>query len=884
MKKLALLALMYATYAAATITPKTPEKGEDGYYSINNVEELYGFAKLVDDATDDQEFPARLEADIVINKNLFEGVEINMADTLPPEPLCITSGDSCNFEKWNPMGDRRHHYYGHFDGQGHTISGVFINLPQRDSVGFFGTADGMIENLNIADSYIAGRIGVGGITGAGRGYLFSCSFSGTVRAQRFAGGIGGLRGGFATDCHNSGYIYAGSYAGGILASTFYRVDRCYNTGTVRSYGPAGGIVGELDPGRIERSYNAGIVMGGTSAGGIVGYYRQPVFKDTLIDSYNLGPVSGKSNVGALIGEIEGSEGLFSNCYALKGTAEITSSIGESDSIKFVDEAQLTDGTLLRLLNSRPFFNDWEQGETYPVLKNTKPKFRDGIFEIENEEQFMWFANYINEYKPTMGYLEFALVNDLVFNKNVQSSECVQKQEACDFAEWKPIYGHIYSDAPGFHGVFDGGFHTISGLYSSKSSGLFQQISWKGRVKNVILLDSYFTGNEPGAIALYNSGMVADCFSDAILVRDRELPSVGAIGGRGTVAYTSKGNTYEMRYMRKDLWFNGTKLSPYMSKVCQSRDDWSCEPNPEFDASATKKDQYTMGSYVAFPYPRIQNEENERRIYPYRNFRYPAESCIDSLGYLTFKYKIASDTEKVHVGFWFREDSLGPSFYVSPSFGVDISEAEGICATYTSDQDVYLSIKNYERYDTIECSIKIPKSQEISTVQTLFKDYQYSHRGADTTNSFDCSTVISHAQALWFEMDAAVAKNGAARIFEIGPKGTCKGNKKIADEPENFCYVGSPHSIIGENICKEPYALRESKHQPNVNLSLNGVIISFVGVTVGATYKVIDLKGNTVKSGFTTSGANLKDLKSGVYVVRIFEGNRAIFSKMILNRF
>lgn len=869
--------LMTAIIVNATITPVTPEKGKDGYYSINTVEELYGFAQLVNKNRTDNRINARLEADITINEGLFDGVE--MTDSTFPRPLCVQNGDSCAFEKWEPIGvygDRP--YYGHFDGQGHTVRGVFINRPDWDSVGFFGAAGGMIENLNIADSYISGERAVGGVIGAGRGYVFSCSFSGAVEGENGVGGIGGIRGGYTIDCRNDGYVraYGTGYsarAGGIVGSLIYVVDKCINTGTI-SGATAGGIVGNSD-GRVNRSYNLGSVYGTSYAGGIVGENDDFFSDDTLTNCLNLGPVTGEYKVGAIVG-LDG--GYTANSYALKGTAEELSDKTEPESVEFVDKESLTDGSLLKKLNSvsKPFVTDWEQGESYPVLKDTKPKFKDGVYEIENEEQFMWFADYINECKPTIGYLDFALVNDLVFNQNVQSSECVQKDSVCNFVEWEPIYGHEYDDAPGFHGELDGRFHTISGLYSSKSSGLFLQISHYGYVRDLILLDSYFTGNKPGSIAKYSNGKVLDCFSDAILKDDRSSPSSGS---RGLVADFNRFTYGETRSMNKGLWYDGKNLFPYHKKVCEYIDGTNCNLSVEFESSIDYMSPNRWNSFVTFPYN--SKSIDNQQIYPYKRIRYPAETSMDSLGYLSFKYKINNDTVNAHVGFWFREDTVLASYYLSGSYGVDISDAEGICATYTSDQDVFLNIERYNSKDTMVCSIKLPKTQEISTVQTSFKDYQYSYRGKDSSLE-NCSSVIAHAQAMWFEMKGSSAKEGGARIFEFGPKGTCKGNKKIAKEPEEYCYAGH-YKKFSQNFCKENLSIPSQANSisSEMEVALIGKTLLFSGVSSNAVFRVVDLKGNVVKTGLALPMVDLSAVKTGVYAVVVRDGARKLVKKVPL---
>lgn len=81
-------------------------------------------------------------------------------------------------------------------------------------------------------------------------------------------------------------------------------------------------------------------------------------------------------------------------------------------------------------------------------------------------------------------------------------------------EWKPI-GTSYNSS--FKGTFDGGGHTISGLYFNDSKknyvGLFGYVGEGGTVKNVTITDSYVSGSRcVGGICGNNNGIVQDCTS------------------------------------------------------------------------------------------------------------------------------------------------------------------------------------------------------------------------------------------------------------------------------------------------------------------------------------------------------------------------------------
>lgn len=170
------------SFAAYSGTPKTPSKvGE--CYQIGTAEELYGFAELVNDTTSgftpDSNTCVKLTADIVINEKVLIGDSLNKSDSLIP---------------WIPISV----FYGTFDGQGHTISGLYGTGTNRSyNMGFFlGLISATIKNLNIVDSYfqnlnVAGYLGA--ITAGGKDIsIENCTIQMNLMGRSDIGGLVGL--------------------------------------------------------------------------------------------------------------------------------------------------------------------------------------------------------------------------------------------------------------------------------------------------------------------------------------------------------------------------------------------------------------------------------------------------------------------------------------------------------------------------------------------------------------------------------------------------------------------------------------------------------------------------------------------------------------------
>lgn len=148
------------SFANYTGTPKTPNLVE-GCYSIGSAEELYGFAELVNDTTSsftqDSKTCVKLTADIVVNEKVLIGNSLNNSDSLIP---------------WTPINV----FYGTFDGQNHSISGLYlVRTGALNEAGFFLNLTGLseskpavVKNLKIKDSYFEGEACVGAIAGQAR--------------------------------------------------------------------------------------------------------------------------------------------------------------------------------------------------------------------------------------------------------------------------------------------------------------------------------------------------------------------------------------------------------------------------------------------------------------------------------------------------------------------------------------------------------------------------------------------------------------------------------------------------------------------------------------------------------------------------------------------
>ena len=155
--------------------------------------------------------------------------------------------------QWTPIGYwiSNTNYYsfgGHFDGNNHTISGLYIN-SSANRVGFFGYTDGAtILNLSVSGDTVAttGQY-AGGIVGYSSSLtITNCNNVGNISSALSCGGIVGYNYYMysssltITNCYNVGNI-SSSYSGGIVGNGTAHVTNCFYLDTCAANNTYGGL-------------------------------------------------------------------------------------------------------------------------------------------------------------------------------------------------------------------------------------------------------------------------------------------------------------------------------------------------------------------------------------------------------------------------------------------------------------------------------------------------------------------------------------------------------------------------------------------------------------------------------------------------------------------
>ena len=231
---------------------------------------------------------------------------------------------------WNPVGSSSAPFKGILDGNGKTISGLWIDRPNTDNVGLIANgAYATIKNLILKSVNIEGKDNVGSIIG----YCFNCNIvkcdlSGNISGNSFVGGcIGnGVQDNYLTDISSKIIVKGDNYTGGIIGKTYGgKLSNCKVYSDVEGIDYTGGICGRSSFGNSNYGFLAcvfvGNIIGNLNVGGICGTTSFGHTKNCFVT----GNINSKEdNIGGIVGEA--SSHVISNVY-FSGTLTGKNNVG-----------------------------------------------------------------------------------------------------------------------------------------------------------------------------------------------------------------------------------------------------------------------------------------------------------------------------------------------------------------------------------------------------------------------------------------------------------------------------------------------------------------------------------------------------------------------------
>jgi len=474
--RLTALAASAANESAWNGTTVEPGKDASGVYQIGTAEELAWLAAEINNSSNNsQSYSAVLTADIDLG-----------------------------YRPWTPIGcyvdwQNNHPYRGVFDGQGHTVSGLYVTALSNGYAGLFGYTSGSttIKNLTVEGEIRLEDVSttakhIGGIVGEANAKLERCVSRVRISAAGFGtrdtcavGGIAGKLSGAMTDCRFEGSIditckrggayisggvggLAGNAAGGALT-------RCVNTGavTVDKGTGVGGIAGITSREvTFTQCANTGHISNDTTAvlssgekpkggtGGILGVGKSGNVSISLC--YNTGTVSGTTIVGGILGGEAGDYGTsissgnpsltVENCYnaGLLDVGSRTNRIGSL--VGFPIAGQYRDGLYVLGSSSRQA-KGWfsSQGECITVLDtltaaaiNRTGDMVDSIAQLNSGcPLFMWQLEETASRSAVIAYLRS------YYTDNVRTAATPAQRDALEtqLAETEAVINAPSSKAP-----------------------------------------------------------------------------------------------------------------------------------------------------------------------------------------------------------------------------------------------------------------------------------------------------------------------------------------------------------------------------------------------------------------------------------------------------
>ena len=484
---------------------------------------------------------------------------------------------------WAPIGSDSSastQYSATFDGDGHTISNLFISRNSTNHVGLFGTtsATSAVRNVGLESANVTGQNYTGALIGSVYGTLLDASYStGSVAGNDNVGGLVG---------HSSG----ASGASGII-------QRSYSTASVTGSGQLiGGLAGSFG-GAIKASYATGAVTGADYVGGLVGS-----FSGGITASYFTGSATGTGgNVGGLMALNSFGVGTITDSYWNVTTSGIAddnnADTGEGKTTSQLQSPTQTNGYAgiyanwnLNLDSTAGGDDPWDFGTAseYPALKvewdgdGTPSAYEfgrqgrsapavavdydlddDGLIEVSDLAQLnamRWDLNgdgastdagYATAFpNPETGMgcpitaadaddndcLGYELTANLDFDTNGSGTANAGDTYYNGGAGWEPIG----TSASRFNTVFDGRGYTISNLFISRGAtdyvGLFGAAGAWIRARNVGLEDAAVTGQDNVGILLgETNGEVEFTYTTGSVVgRVRVGGLVGNSGRTGSI--------------------------------------------------------------------------------------------------------------------------------------------------------------------------------------------------------------------------------------------------------------------------------------------------------------------------------------------------------------
>ena len=235
-----------------------------------------------------------------------------LMDDIDLSPICHPADESKNLNEcsWMPIASNGA-WGGIFDGQGHTISNLYINNNDQ-CTGFFGAINSYYSQRSIIKNIIFENVQV---------YYNAVNYSSQP--------VGVL----ASSCHcadisnvqiNSGYVKGMSRLGGVIGyARDCSLTSCQNKAEINGEQIVGGIIGWCEDSQIKKCINYGNITAHSECGGLFGRIESQKNNQILI-SYcaNYGNIQGNFSVGGIMGVLYGKSNDIDHVFVAGNVSKI----------------------------------------------------------------------------------------------------------------------------------------------------------------------------------------------------------------------------------------------------------------------------------------------------------------------------------------------------------------------------------------------------------------------------------------------------------------------------------------------------------------------------------------------------------------------------------
>lgn len=642
----------------STLTDATPT------YTIQDAADLYGFSQISNGGA----VQSGVYNAVAYN---FSGKTVQLAedgnfDLNPGWTVTVKDGSvttSGTATAWTPIGFSKDafsgttydRFAGHFNGNGNTIKGLYVNKSQSYA-GLFGyiNANGSVTNFTLENSYIKGAGFAAAIAGnlGGSASDIYVKDSVAVDCGNQVGAIAGrvydaTEAPTITNCWVDGLVKAsGTYSGGIvgaLALNGATVSDCLMTGDIISTGTSattGGIVGATTVANIAVTIQDCLAAGtmkvstATKVGAVFGTASSTSADITIQDVYYVNePVHSAGSTIDLTTNTTTGLGSGTALAKLSGAAQqlTTEELAGTGAYKYTEldlasTTENTEGAWVLRNDGVPQLNKFADSDVNSyagVERRLASWYYNGLkfatsgtatmtntaFEIQNAGEMFGFADIVNDGVSTFENMTVSLKNKITIN-DVQEGDLEKWANGNDTpTSWTPIG----TTASWFKGTFEGNDNSIEGLYlktSKQYAGLFGCST--GNLQNFRLTNSYLeTTYKSSARACFGSilglgdGNLTNVYSDAIM-KSEAGATAGFVGyvchdpnNSGTASYNT-----EAALTIKGCWFNGDITVDHRTKGGAARVG-GMVGEARFGATTVDTSLYTGD--ILFNYANISNQ-------------------------------------------------------------------------------------------------------------------------------------------------------------------------------------------------------------------------------------------------------------------------------------